>query len=79
MVSELYRDKEGIELSEILLCSLQTKDDFDDDVDSDDGHDIYPLYTILLLLLLLLKEGKVFPLQARCGPEGGYRYSSTLP
>ena len=24
-------------------------------------------------------QGKVFPLQARCGPEGGYRYSSTLP
>ena len=23
-------------------------------------------------------RGKVFPLQARCGPEGGYRYSSTL-
>jgi len=25
------------------------------------------------------KKGKVFPLQARCGPEGGCRYSSTLP
>ena len=24
-------------------------------------------------------KGKVFPLQARCGPEGGQRYSSTLP
>ena len=24
------------------------------------------------------KEGKVIPLQARCGPEGGYRYNSTL-
>jgi len=24
-------------------------------------------------------EGKMIPLQARCGPEGGYRYSSTLP
>ena len=24
-------------------------------------------------------KGKVIPLQARCGPEGGYRYSSTLP
>ena len=23
-------------------------------------------------------KGKVIPLQARCGPEGGYRYSSTL-
>jgi len=24
-------------------------------------------------------KGKVVPLQVRCGPEGGYRYSSTLP
>jgi len=24
-------------------------------------------------------KGKVIPLQVRCGPEGGYRYSSTLP
>ena len=24
-------------------------------------------------------KGKVFPLQSRCGPEGGYRYSSALP
>jgi hypothetical protein len=24
-------------------------------------------------------KGKVIPLQARCGPEGGYRYSSTVP
>jgi len=24
-------------------------------------------------------KGKVIPLQAPCGPEGGYRYSSTLP
>jgi len=24
-------------------------------------------------------KGKVIPLQARCGPEGGWRYSSTLP
>jgi len=24
-------------------------------------------------------KGKVIPLQARCGPEGGYSYSSTLP
>jgi len=22
---------------------------------------------------------KVIPLQSRCGPEGGWRYSSTLP
>ena len=26
-----------------------------------------------------IKKAKVFPLQARCGPEGGKRYSSTLP
>jgi len=25
------------------------------------------------------KKGKVIPLQARCGPDGGYRNSSTLP
>jgi len=24
-------------------------------------------------------KGKVIPLQAQCDPEGGYRYSSTLP
>ena len=24
-------------------------------------------------------KGKVIPLQARCGPEGGQRYSSTVP
>ena len=24
-------------------------------------------------------ECRAIPLQARCGPEGGYRYSSTLP
>jgi len=24
-------------------------------------------------------KGKVIPLQARCGPEGGERYRSTLP
>ena len=24
-------------------------------------------------------KGKVIPLQARCDPESGYRYSSTLP
>jgi len=24
-------------------------------------------------------KGKVIPLEARCGPEGGWRYSSTLP
>jgi len=26
-----------------------------------------------------LYKDKVIPLQARCGPEVGYRYSSTLP
>ena len=26
-----------------------------------------------------VKKDKVIPLQARCGPEGGQRYSSTLP
>ena len=29
--------------------------------------------------LLNKSKGKVIPLQARCDPEGGYRYSSTLP
>ena len=24
-------------------------------------------------------KGKVIPLQARCGPEGGQKYCSTLP
>ena len=24
-------------------------------------------------------KGKVIPLQARCGPEGGYSYNSTVP
>ena len=24
-------------------------------------------------------KGKVIPLQAQCGPEGRYRYTSTLP
>jgi len=32
-----------------------------------------------LLGYLTMKKGKVIPLQARCGPEGGYKYSSTLP
>ena len=27
----------------------------------------------------LVKEGKVIPLQGQCGPEGGQRYSCTLP
>jgi len=29
--------------------------------------------------ITLKGKGKVISLQARCGPEGGYRYSSTLP
>jgi hypothetical protein len=53
-VSELYQDKEGVELSETLFCSLQTKDDFDDDVDNDDGDDKMILLLLLLLLLLLV-------------------------
>ena len=28
---------------------------------------------------MVKNKGKVIPLQVRCGPEGGYRYSSTLP
>jgi hypothetical protein len=40
-VSELYRDKEGVELSETLFCSLQTEDDFDDEVDNDDERYYY--------------------------------------
>jgi hypothetical protein len=35
LVSELYRDREGVELNETLFCSLQMKDDFDIDVDTD--------------------------------------------
>ena len=31
------------------------------------------------LKLRVKGKGAVIPLQARCGPEGGYRYSSTLP
>jgi len=49
------------------------------------------LYCLLLFFVFLLVsslgirvvrtkgKGKVFPLMARCGPEGGYRYTSTLP
>jgi len=33
----------------------------------------------LLLFYIYIYKGKVIPLQARCGPEGGQRYSSTLP
>jgi len=29
-------------------------------------------------VLYFNKKGKAIPLQARCGPESGYRYSSTL-
>ena len=31
------------------------------------------------LKIKAIKKGKVISLQARCGPEGGYRYNSTLP
>ena len=38
------------------------------------------LYAPLLSFLRTLhKKGKVIPLQARCDPEGGYRYGPTLP
>jgi len=30
-------------------------------------------------VLFTTNKGKMVPLQARCGPEGGYRCSSTLP
>jgi len=47
---------------------------------------LVPLLLLALLLvgceiavLLYSSKGKVIPLQARCGPEGGWRYSSTLP
>ena len=33
----------------------------------------------ILTALLLRTQGKVIPLQARCVPEGGQSYSSTLP
>jgi len=29
--------------------------------------------------LIFIIKGKVIPLLARCGPEGGWRYSFTLP
>jgi hypothetical protein len=32
-----------------------------------------------VMIFTAVSKGKVIPLQARCGPEGGYRYSSTLP
>ena len=42
-----------------------------------------PLYTVELVFLCsviyLIKKGKVILLQAWCGPDGGLRYSSTLP
>jgi hypothetical protein len=45
------------------------------------GKNVSPLstYEVWLLHFEVKGKGKVTPLQARCGPEGGYRYSSTLP
>ena len=38
------------------------------------------MYGVVFTLVIVIKgKGKVIPLQARCGPEDGYRYSSTLP
>ena len=31
------------------------------------------------VIKVYIYKGKVFLLQARCGPEGGQMYSSTLP
>ena len=39
----------------------------------------FSLPVILAAPFRTSKKGKVIPLQARCGPEGGQRYSSTLP
>jgi hypothetical protein len=33
----------------------------------------------LFTIYIHVKKGKVILLHARCGPEGGYSYSSTLP
>ena len=43
--------------------------------------DAHCLYCCIFnpLLQEITSKGKVFPLQARCDPEGGYRYSSTFP
>jgi len=35
--------------------------------------------TISDFIIKVKVKGKVIPLQARCGTEDGYRYSSTLP
>ena len=38
--------------------------------------------SVLSISFYLIKgkgKSKVIPLQAQCRPEGGYRYSSTLP
>jgi len=37
------------------------------------------VYKISSLTAKMKVKGKVFPLQARCGPEVRYRYSSTFP
>jgi len=50
--------------------------------DKRNSHVSNKLYMICIsskYLCVYIYEGKVKPLQARCGPEGGYRYSSTLP
>ena len=39
----------------------------------------YTYFVILQDTIILFYKGKVIPLQARCGPEGWWRYSSTLP
>jgi hypothetical protein len=37
-------------------------------------------YKLKIEIIFSVKgKGKVIPLQARCGPEGGQKYSSTLP
>jgi len=41
-------------------------------------------YIIIIIIIIIIHEhnnikGKVIPLQARCGPEGGWMYNSTLP
>ena len=39
----------------------------------------YSSYIAYFLLLNGKGKGKVIPLQALCGPEGGQRYSCTVP
>ena len=40
---------------------------------------IYNIYIYTYTNNLYIYISKVKPLQARCGPDGGRRYSSTLP